>query len=76
MDKKLPPAEEYGISFYTTKHPGFFTKILVSLREDVVDMSNKDEMKNSVRLDLVDHPLYPELERYVLANKSNKGTFK
>ncbi|MFA7504266.1 MAG: hypothetical protein WCZ28_06170 [Burkholderiaceae bacterium] len=32
------------------------------------------DMDEKVRVDLCDHPLYPALERYVLANPSGEGT--
>lgn len=58
----MKPAKEYAISFNTKDHAGYVVAVKVSLREDVVDM---DE---SVRIDLADHPPYPALQQYVLAN--------
>jgi hypothetical protein len=52
----------YGISFDTQEMPGKVVAVSVAL--DKLIMRQTD----SVRVDLCDHPLYPHLQRYVLAN--------
>lgn len=59
---KLPPANEYHISFNTKDSAGYIKAVKVSISEDVVLL---DE---TVRIDLVDHPLYPALQKYILQN--------
>ena len=52
----------FAISFDTKDMPGKIKAVIVTL--DVKIMTLDDE----VRVDLFSHPLYPRLERYVLAN--------
>jgi hypothetical protein len=58
----------YGISFDTKEVPGKIRFVKVILSHDF--MSDKDR----IRVDLVDHPLYKQLEQYVLANPSKKDS--
>jgi hypothetical protein len=58
---------EYGISFDTKEMPGRIVAVAVKLSK--IFMGPKD----SVRVDLVDHPLYPKLEEYVLANPTKQS---
>lgn len=54
----------YCISFDTKDMPGKVVAIRVELTKMFVEPSDK------VRVDLVDHPLYKQLEQYVLNNRS------
>ena len=63
MTQLLKPANEYYIDFDTKIDPGKIQATRVRL--DLVTIKNMDE---SFRIDLCDHPLYIELQRYVLAN--------
>lgn len=53
----------YCISFDTKEMPGKIVAVSVSL--DTIILGPND----STRVDLVDHPLYSHLEKYVLDNK-------
>jgi len=55
---------KFCIEFKTSAVPGKVLATQVILEQII--MGKKD----SVRLDLCDHPLYPLLEQYVLANPS------
>lgn len=57
----------YCISFDTKEMPGKIVAVRVDLSKHI--MSETD----SVSVALVEHPLYPELERYVRANPSRKS---
>jgi len=57
----------YCISFDTKEMPGKIVGIRVQLDKHIFGMDGK------VRVDLCDHPLYPQLERYVLGNPSGKA---
>ena len=59
-DGKLP----YCISFDTQDMPGKIVAVGVQL--NTIIMKDTDR----VRIDLVDHPLYPALEKYVKSNPS------
>jgi hypothetical protein len=61
---KLEPTNVFHISFDTKKLDGYIETVKVTIENDVMDSMDK------VRVDLCDHPLYPDLERYVLANPS------
>lgn len=60
-------ARKYSISFDTNEAPGRVRAVWVELGHWF--MRDKDV----ARVDLCDHPLYPQLERYVLANPSKKA---
>jgi len=55
----------YCVSFDTKEIPGKIACVRVSLDKIFIGMND------SVRIDLVDHPLYGHLERYVKDNPSN-----
>lgn len=57
-------AKRFSISFDTQDTPGRIQAVWVEL--GVWFMRDKDV----ANVNLVDHPLYPQLERYVLANPS------
>ena len=57
----------YCISFDTKDTPNLIKAVRVKL--SIHWMRDMDE---PVRVDLVDHPLYPALEQYVLANRGNR----
>ena len=61
-------ARRYSISFDTRDAPGRLKAVWVEL--GTWFMRDTDV----ARVDLRDHPLYPELERYVLANPSRRST--
>lgn len=56
-------ASEYHVAFDTRSRPGYVVTTKIVISNDV--LASSDE---SVRIDLVNHPLYPDLEKYVLAN--------
>lgn len=60
--KDLPPTNVFFISFDSTNSSGYIKGVKVTIEEDIVDV---DE---SVRIDLADHPLYGQLQRYVRSN--------
>lgn len=60
-------AKRYYINFDTNEMPGRIKATTVRLDTDVVRDMNK-----GLPVDLVDDPLYPQLERYVLDNPSGK----
>lgn len=66
-DPEDEPTNTFHISFNTKRLPGFIQTVKVTIENDVMD--NMDE----VRVDLAAHPLYRELEEYVLANPTGKG---
>jgi len=57
-------AKEYLIDFDTKIMPGKIQAVRV-----VLDLVTISDMEQPFRIDLCDHPLYPELKRYVLANQ-------
>lgn len=59
----MKEAPEYFIDFDTKINPGKIQAVRVRL--DLVTISDMD---TPMRIDLCDHPLYPELKRYVEAN--------
>lgn len=60
-------ARKYHIDFDTKEYPGRIKSLTVELGMGI--LRNMDER---VRVDLCDHPDYPKLERYVLANPSRR----
>lgn len=56
---------KYRIAFFTNRIKNKLTAVTVQLNMEVV--LNQDEKAN---IDLVNHPNYPDLEQYVLANPS------
>jgi hypothetical protein len=58
-------AKRYSIAFNTSEAPGRVKAVWVELEEWFM----KD--RDVAHVDLVNHPLYADLERYVLANPSN-----
>lgn len=60
------PADEYYISFTTDKGGAPAGTIdAIRVRIDMVRVTN---MNKPMRVDLCDHPLYPDLKKYVKAN--------
>lgn len=59
-------ARRYSISFDTLEFPGRVRAVWVELGHWFM------KPKDVAHVDLADHPLYPELERYVLANPSSR----
>ena len=68
MNAKPSNRKEYGVAFQTdeVKKSGYMTYTKITIETDVLGM---DE---SVHVDLRDHPLYHDLEKYVHANPSGK----
>jgi len=62
----IPKDVPYCVSFDTKDMPGKIKSVRVELSTYVLGPND------SVRVDLKDHPLYPQLEAYVLANPSRK----
>lgn len=63
MGKQSPaaPNKEFHIKFDTV--PGGYIKtVKITIEEDVMDAAD------SARIDLADHPLYKDLQAYVLNN--------
>ena len=58
----MEPTNVFYIAFNTKDSAGYIKAVKVTIEEDILD-----EM-DTVRVDLVDHPLYPELQRYVKHN--------
>lgn len=61
---KLEPTNIFQVSFDTKKLHGYISTVQVTLENGVMDAMD------SARVDLCDHPLYKDLERYVLENPS------
>lgn len=53
----------YHVAFDTKSRPGYVLAVKVTIETDVV---LEDE---TVQIDLVNHPLYKDLQAYVLANR-------
>lgn len=62
-------AEAYYIEFDTNAIPGKLRAVKVALDSEIIS-----DMDKGLRVDLALHPLYPALEKYVLANPSPKGS--
>jgi hypothetical protein len=58
----LPPTNTFHISFDTKNAAGYIRTVKVTIEHDVMDAMD------TARIDLADHPLYADLQRYVLAN--------
>ena len=65
MKKKLQPTVGYHVSFETEHTPGYLVSVKVSIGHAI---HSADEGNNKLRIDLADHPLYKDLQAYVLAN--------
>lgn len=57
------PADEYFIDFNTEQQPGKIQAVRVT-----IELVTITDMEKPMRIDLCDHPLYPELRRYVESN--------
>ena len=60
---KNPPKGEYAIAFELKTGAGLIRYCKVTIEEALMD---EDDM---VSVNLVDHPLYPQLAQYVKANR-------
>lgn len=65
MAKPVPPTNTFQIRFWTTD-VGYIRTVQVTIEEGVMDAMD------SARVDLCDHPLYKDLERYVKENPSGR----
>lgn len=54
---------EYYIDFNTTQQPGKLQAVKIT-----IDLVTIEDMKKPLNINLTEHPLYLELQRYVLAN--------
>lgn len=61
MSEKLPPTNTFHIQFETTDS-GYLKTVKVTLEHDVMDSVDV------ARIDLANHPLYKQLQQYVLSN--------
>jgi hypothetical protein len=68
-DQQLPPCKEFYVSINTKKDAvvGVIRGVKITIEEDIIGLDEE------VRIDLADHPLYPHLQQYVLANLKKKG---
>jgi hypothetical protein len=64
---KLEPTNTFHIAFDTKHAAGYIKTVKVTIENDVMDSMD------TVRVDLCDHPLYPDLERYVLGNQNRRA---
>lgn len=64
------PTDTFDISFDTKEMPGLITSVQVILDRKIHRRSDFEE--RFFRVDLCNHPLYAELEAYVLANPSGR----
>lgn len=53
----------FYIDFDTNSHPGAIQAVKVTIELELIK-----DMDKSLNIALFDHPLYPELQRYVKAN--------
>lgn len=58
----------FHINFKTKGNGGYIHTVKVTLENDVMDSMD------TVRIDLADHPLYKDLQEYVLMNPRPRGT--
>jgi hypothetical protein len=67
-DLDLPKDNTFAISFDTAamKKTGIIKCVKVTLSEDTMDAEDR------VHINLVDHPLYPQLEQYVKSNLARR----
>jgi hypothetical protein len=61
MSKSLPPTNVFHISF-NTMEGGYLKTVKITIENDVMDSMDV------ARIDLAEHPLYKDLQRYVLSN--------
>jgi hypothetical protein len=61
---KLEPTNVFQIAFDTQSLKGYIKTVQVTIQNEVMDSMD------TARVDLCDHPLYPDLERYVRENPS------
>lgn len=59
---------EYGISFNVSPDKKHVTAVVVTIDERSIGL------KEEINVALAEHPLYPQLERYVRENPSGKAT--
>lgn len=65
IDSRAPKGS-YLIAFDTISTPGAIRAVRVTIEPDII-MPDAEEH----RIDLTDHPLYPQLRQYVLSNLKN-----
>ena len=59
---KLPPTNVFHVAFDTRSHRPFIKTVKITIEDDVMDDMD------TARIDLADHPLYADLQEYVLMN--------
>lgn len=62
-NKPLPPTNAFHIAFNTDGHAGYIKAVKVTIEYDMLPATDEE-----FRIDLADHPLYKELQRYVRSN--------
>ena len=67
--KNLAPTDTFHIAFDTKTMPSKIIVTTVKLTREIVD---KSCLQQAFRVDLCDHPLYPQLARYVAENPVRK----
>lgn len=65
---------EFHIAFDRQGTPGYLRALKVTLEVDMLPLDHKapKELQAKYRVNMRQHPLYQELERYVLANPTTK----
>ncbi len=71
MQRKLDPTNTFSIAFNTEEMPGKITIVTVELTKEIVALDGAFEGRK-FRVDLCDHPLYPQLAAYVSNNPANR----
>lgn len=57
----------FYINFYTRIYPGKLQAVKITIEVEIIE-----DMRRLLALNLCDHPLYQELEQYVLGNPSGR----
>lgn len=63
--------QTYYIDFDTESNPGKLEAVKVTIGVETIS-----DMQRPLRIDLASHPLYPDLVRYVDANRPGRTTRK
>lgn len=59
----MVPCNTFYINFNTQIHPGKIEAVKITIELETIE-----DMDKPLRLDLVDHPLFPDLLEYIKAN--------
>lgn len=63
MSNALPPTNTFCIAFDARGQKGYLKATKVTIETDMLPADDTEH-----RIDLADHPLYKQLQQYVLAN--------